>query len=115
MLIVSVHVERDPLGSVLLLGSLKLREDFTVGADLLTLQLLGVSHVGEKLADAVQLPTESVDIVTKIRAVIVVRLIFHRLDNSADLANSSMEVFQLSIDLALDHFQIRNHDANPHH
>lgn len=115
VLIVRVRVECDPLGSVLLLGSLKLREDFTVGADLLTLQLLGVGDVGEKFADVVQLAAESVDIIAQIRGMVIVRLVFHGLDNSADLAHASMKVFQLGVDLALDHFQIRDHNADPHH
>lgn len=86
-----------------------------MSADLLTLELLCVGDVGEKLADVVQLPAESVDIVTKIRRVIIVRLIFHGLDDIAYLAHASMEVFQLRVDLALDDFQIRDHDADPHH
>lgn len=86
-----------------------------MSADLLTLELLGVGDVGEKLAHIVQLPAERVDIVTKIRRVIIVRLIFHGLDDIADLADASMEVFQLRVDLALDDFQIRDHDADPHY
>ena len=115
VLIVSVRVERHALGAILLLCSLKLREDFTVSTNLLTLQLLGVRNVGEKLADIVQLPAESVDIIAKIRRVIIMSLIFHRLNDSADLANASMKVFQLRVDLTLDDLQIRDHDANPHH
>ena len=115
MLIVSMRVECDPLGAILLLSRLQLSEDFTVSTNLLTLQLLGVRNVGEKLADIVQLPAESVDIIAKIRRVIIMSLIFHRLNDSADLANASMKVFQLRVDLTLDDLQIRDHNANPHH
>lgn len=86
-----------------------------MSADFLTLELLGVGDVGEKLAHIVQLAAESVDIIAKIRRVIIVGLIFHGLDNVADLAHASMEVFQLRVDLALDDFQIRDHDADSHH
>lgn len=115
MLIMGMRVECNPLGAVLLLSCLQLREDFTVGADLLALQLLGVGDVGEKFADVVQLAAESVDIVTQIRRVIIMGLIFDGLDDVADLAHAPMKVFQLSVDLALDDFQIRDHDADPHH
>ena len=47
MLIMGMRVKRDTLGSILLLRSLQLREDLTVGADLLPLQLLGVRDVRE--------------------------------------------------------------------
>lgn len=115
MLIMSMRVKSDALGSVLLLSCLQLSEDFTVSADFLALELLGVSDVSEKLADAVELPAERVDIVTEIRAVIVMGLILDGLDDSADLAHSSMEVFQLSVDLALYDFQVRDDDADSHH
>ena len=92
MLVMSVRVESDPLCSILLLCSLKLREHFTVSADLLTLKLLGVSYIGEKLADSVELPAESVDIVSEVRTVVIMSLVFDGLDDSADLANASMEV-----------------------
>lgn len=115
MLIVGMRVERDALCSVLLLRCLQLREHLTVSADFLALELLGVRNVSEKLADPVQLAAESVDIVAEVRAVIIVSLIFHRLNDSADLANASMKVFQLRVDLALDDFQIRDHDADPHY
>ena len=115
MLIVSVRVERHALGAILLLRGLQLREDLAVSADLLTLELLSVSHIGEKLTDPIELPAESIDIIAKIRRVIIVGLIFHGLDDSADLANASMEVFQLRVDLTLHDFQIRDHDADSHH
>lgn len=115
MLIVSMRVECDPLGSILLLRGLQLSEDFTVSADLLTLKLLGVSDVSEKLADVIKLPAESVDIVAEVRTVVIMSLVFDGLDDRADLAHASMKVFQLSVDLALDHFQIRDHDADAHH
>ena len=63
MLIMGMRVESDSLGSILLLRCLQLREDFAVGANLLTLQLLGVSYIGEKLAHVIELPAESVDII----------------------------------------------------
>ena len=62
-----MRVESDSLGSILLLSCLQLCEHFTVSADLLTLQLLCVSHIGEKLADAVELPSERVDIITNLK------------------------------------------------
>lgn len=86
-----------------------------MSADLLTLQLLGVSHIGEKLADAVELPAKRVDIVAKFRRVIIMGLIFHGIDDVSNLAHASMEVLELGVDLALDDLQIRDHDANPHH
>lgn len=110
-----MRVERDPLGSVLLLSCLQLREDLPVSTDLLTLQLLGVGDVCEKLADAVQFPAERVDIIAEIRGMIIVSLIFHGLDDSTDLAHASMKVFQLSVDLTLHDLQISDHDADPHH
>ena len=71
--------------------------------------------VGEKFGDVVQFPAECVDIIAKIRRVIIVGLIFHGLDDVSNLAHASVEVFQLGVDLALDDFQIRDHDADPHH
>ena len=115
MLIVSVRVERNALCSVLLLRCLQLREDLAVSADLLTLKLLSVSHIGEKLTDPIELPAESVDIVTEIRRVIIMGLILDGLDDSADLANASMEVLELSVDLTLHDLQVRDDDADPHH
>lgn len=115
MLIMGMSVERYPLGAILLLRGLQLSEHFTVSADLLTLQLLGVRDVGEKFADAVELPAESVDIVAEVRAVIIVSLILDGLDNRSHLGDALVEVFQLTINLALDHFQIGNHNADSHH
>ena len=86
-----------------------------MSADLLTLQLLGVSHIGEKLADAVELRAKRVDIVAKIRRVIIMGLIFHGLDDVSNLVHASMKALELGVDLALDDLQIRDHDANPHH
>lgn len=86
-----------------------------MSADFLALKLLGVGDVGEKLADAVQLPAERVDIVTEIRRVIVMGLILDGLDDVADLADPPVEVLELSVDLALYDFQIRDHDADSHH
>ena len=86
-----------------------------MSADFLALKLLGVGDVCEKLADAVQFPAERVDIVTEIRRVIIMRLILDGLDDVADLADPAVEVFQLGVDLALDDFQIRDHDADSHH
>ena len=110
----SAHARR-AFGAVLLLRGLQLREDFTVSTDFLALELLGVRDVGKKLADVVQLAAESVDIITQIRRVIIMSLILDGLDDIADLADSPVEVLELSVDLALYDFQIRDDDANPHH
>lgn len=115
MLIVSVSIKSYPLGSILLLSCLQLREHLAVGTDLLTLELLGVSYIREQLAHVVKLPAERVDIITKIRAVIIMGLIFDGFDDLPNLADPLVEVFQLTIDLALDDLQIRDHDADAHH
>ena len=67
MLIVSVSVERDSLGSVLLLRCLQLREDRSMSADLLALQLLCVRDIREQLANVIDLPAERVDIITNLK------------------------------------------------
>lgn len=115
MLIMRMSVESDSLGSVLLLRCLQLREHLAVRADFLSLQLLGVRDVREQLTDVIELPAESVDIVAQIRRVVIVCLVFHGLDDRPDLTDPAMQVFQLRVDLALDDFQIRDHDTDPHH
>lgn len=115
MLVMGMRVECYAFGSVLLLRCLQLREDFTVSADLLALELLGVRDVGKKLADVVQLAAESVDIITQIRRVIIMGLILDGLDHLPNLTDPLVEVLQLAINLALDDFQIRDDDADPHH
>ena len=110
-----MRVERDPLGSILLLSCLQLSEHFTVSADLLTLKLLGVRDVGEKFADVIKLPAESVDIVAEVRTVVIMSLVFDGLDDRADLTDPAVEVLELSVDLTLHDLQVRDHDADAHH
>jgi|GEM_PF-2902856 hypothetical protein len=62
-----MRVERDPLGSVLLLSCLQLREDLPVSANLLPLKLLCVRDIREQLANVIDLPAERVDIITNLK------------------------------------------------